>query len=311
MIVTLTDMGEPGSQEVDPDSVGFTLWDGHTLIFSTNWSGSATVEQDLDGGNLQIRTDKLNVAGEQSRTAQAGSTLSNAVLEPLVQEAIGIWAESGLDTQQLSLLDRVDVRTANLGGTTLGSTFGRAVWIDEDAAGYGWFTGNEMTDVRAGRVDLLSVVSHELGHVLDFEHSEDLGVMGPSLAPGTRTVSSGLGREHSPHKAYVIVGSLAADARSYDTPLSAWGKVESFDSSRSAALTESSGFHAPRIAGVTVAALNAEQLFSSIRAVVHDDETDRGSDKAASLKVLVLDSDNDDEEDQDDDLLNAVILKIL
>jgi len=49
--MTLTDKGEPGSS----DTIGFTLWDGNTLVFSSNWSAAKTIEQILAGGNTQVR----------------------------------------------------------------------------------------------------------------------------------------------------------------------------------------------------------------------------------------------------------------
>jgi hypothetical protein len=49
--VSVTDMGEPGSS----DKIGVTLWSGSTLLFSSNWTGTKTLEQVLDGGNLQTR----------------------------------------------------------------------------------------------------------------------------------------------------------------------------------------------------------------------------------------------------------------
>ncbi|HSW42484.1 MAG TPA: S8 family serine peptidase [Patescibacteria group bacterium] len=48
--VTMTDKGEPGAF----DSIGFTLWDGSTLLFSSNWSGAMTTEKVLTGGNLVV-----------------------------------------------------------------------------------------------------------------------------------------------------------------------------------------------------------------------------------------------------------------
>ena len=49
--VRMKDNGEPGST----DLIGFTLWssDG-SLLFSSNWDGIQTIQQVLDGGNLQV-----------------------------------------------------------------------------------------------------------------------------------------------------------------------------------------------------------------------------------------------------------------
>jgi hypothetical protein len=48
--VTLTDKGEPGSS----DTLAVTLWDGNTLLFSSEWDGAQTLEQLLGGGNLVV-----------------------------------------------------------------------------------------------------------------------------------------------------------------------------------------------------------------------------------------------------------------
>ena len=47
----MTDKGKPGSS----DTISFALWDGSKLLFSSNWNGTQTVEQILNGGNLVVR----------------------------------------------------------------------------------------------------------------------------------------------------------------------------------------------------------------------------------------------------------------
>ena len=82
-----------------------------------------------------------------------------------------------------------------------------AVYIDTDAAGHGWYVDATPDDdaevaasadgstwiatadsVAATTVDLLSVILHELGHVVGNEHSTD-GLL-PTLATGVRVVPS-------------------------------------------------------------------------------------------------------------------------
>src|SRR5439155_24157730 len=48
--VSISDNGEPGST----DSIGWTLWNGSTLLYSSKWDGTKTVEQGLGGGNLVV-----------------------------------------------------------------------------------------------------------------------------------------------------------------------------------------------------------------------------------------------------------------
>ncbi len=49
--VTFTDQGKPGK---NGDTIGITVWNGSTLIFSSAWNGASTVEVPLAGGDVVV-----------------------------------------------------------------------------------------------------------------------------------------------------------------------------------------------------------------------------------------------------------------
>jgi Ca2+-binding RTX toxin-like protein len=126
----------------------------------------------------------------------AGTGLDAAAIEAAASEARALWAEQ-LGAGAVGALDAVSIQVADLPGSLVGSTVGGTVWLDRDAAGHGWFRapadsglqllagGGLLTEPRSsadGAIDLLSVVAHEFGHVLGFEHSQAIGALEPHKA---------------------------------------------------------------------------------------------------------------------------------
>ncbi|WPR70278.1 MBG domain-containing protein [Flavobacterium sp. NG2] len=52
MQVNMVDKGEPGNM----DEIGFSLYDGNTLLYSSNWVSSNTIKKILSGGNLVVHS---------------------------------------------------------------------------------------------------------------------------------------------------------------------------------------------------------------------------------------------------------------
>ncbi|MEU1973056.1 VCBS repeat-containing protein, partial [Microbacterium sp. NPDC019599] len=91
--------------------------------------------------------------------------LTDGALAAAVSQASGEWAAAGADVSGIS---------ASIGAfpdATLGQSSGRSIVIDADAAGWGW-----------SRMDLLTVVRHEIGHALGAGHGS--GLMDEYLEPG-------------------------------------------------------------------------------------------------------------------------------
>lgn len=105
--------------------------------------------------------------------------LSQDALAPIVNEAIHRWTKAiNLDDEMLAALSEMDYEIADFNDLTLGLAAGDIIYIDADVAGYGWFVDKTpkddaefvVADSEAdGKIDLLTVVMHELGHVLGFE----------------------------------------------------------------------------------------------------------------------------------------------
>ena len=169
------------------------------------------IRQTSDNGSAEAGTPLISVT-----QYEPVSPLSEAQLAPVVQTAIArsVAAQGGAATASLN---QVTFQIVDLPGSLLGREVGGGlVQIDVDAAGYGWFVdttpwddvefapGNQGNELLAApgspalhRVDLLTVIFHELGHVLGHDH-EDQGIMDDTLPLGTRRLPSELLSESAP-----------------------------------------------------------------------------------------------------------------
>jgi hypothetical protein len=170
--------------------------------------------RDPQPGHMKGKLDVNRSAGElpiyltAGEVGEGGPSLSDADLAATVEQVKDLWrGVPGISDTMFSRLDGVRVGVGNLPGEGLGMMLGDTVLIDADAAGFGWVVDRtpwesseftveaERSVFRAasesaayGSYDLVTVVAHELGHALGFDHHSDerFPVLRDELDPGMR-----------------------------------------------------------------------------------------------------------------------------
>ena len=79
----------------------------------------------------------------------------------MLSQAIANWAAVGAN---VSVLQNVNVQIGALDNNLIGWTSGSTITLDPTADGWGWST--DLSGPTPGKMDLLTVVEHELGHEL-------------------------------------------------------------------------------------------------------------------------------------------------
>ncbi len=172
--------------------------------------------------NVLLRGDDVAYAGGGTPqlaaappASAAAAPLTDAELAPVVAAAVERWSAAPGVVGGAALLRRATFAVSDLPGLMVGQTVGNSIVIDPTAAGYGWFVdGTPLDDAEfdashaagllrapapspaAGRMDLLTVVMHELGHLLgraDIDAEVNpTDLMDTTLPAGVRRLPDGL-----------------------------------------------------------------------------------------------------------------------
>jgi hypothetical protein len=222
--IAATDSDLPGG---GVDRFRIRIWDksnGNAVVYD-NQPGApddAAPVTPVNGGNIRIQGGPNGLllqpgvgAGEVPRPLTAEQ------LAPLVREAIARRAAAGAEPAEVAALELAGVFVVDLPAGYLGLAADGAVLLDVDAAGVGWFVDPTPWDDsefqlpgdqgEQGRLDLLSVILHEFGHLLGHDHDAE-GVMGEALAPGVRLLP-----EHEPADTAAVV--IIPDREDVGAPL--------------------------------------------------------------------------------------------
>ena len=191
---TLTVNGDRTAEADETFKVILSSPVGATIV---NESATVTIIND-DGTALK--------AAETPAMADSPAALTSEDLDAIIAEAVGRW--SAVIPYAGTVLNDVSFRIADYTGLTLGITGHNVILIDSDAAGYGWFVDSTPSDdmefgqtqsAAAGRIDLLTVVMHEMGHVLGFKDTAASDtLMSDELPAGVRYSPAGLAASPTP-----------------------------------------------------------------------------------------------------------------
>ncbi len=235
--------------------------DAATVYHAEGQSGSL-LDADVDGSgavNSKDLADAISAKGDAvgpmalksfpqfqlfagASAAQANApSVTQAQVQALLPEAIAAWQSAGLDATDLRRLEAAKVQVANLGTDILGLEAANVITINQTAAGYNWYVNasprsNQAFSLAgpgadrlagpaspaAGRVDLLTVLEHELGHVIGLsDNNQASDLMDTTLGLGERRAPTAADVTTSIRTLSTINPSASASKATLDAALAA------------------------------------------------------------------------------------------
>lgn len=174
------------------------------LLETDETNNIARIQVEVPSAGSALLLDPPTSSLRTSLAPAPAAALTGRDLMPILTAALARLTMSSGIAHTAALAD-VKVHIADLPGNQLGYAQGRTMWIDVDAAGYGWFVdqtpyddreflkrvaarglGATTTSPAYNRSDLLTVVMHEMGHLLGHEHGDLGSIMEETLPLGTR-----------------------------------------------------------------------------------------------------------------------------
>jgi hypothetical protein len=223
-ISSATESDEPASSDADDDSDARAppVIQAVTATIENESSGSTLEEGSLNvSKEAQItrispteapdvrvlpadEPGSLVVVGDGAN-GESQAPLTDADATVALQHALALWRDFANANDLGERLNNISLSVAELDGNVVGITDGSHITLDPTAAGLGWFVDSTPGDDSEfalllaagrlaatassdafGRIDLHTVLVHEIGHVLGFDHDSSLEVLAGSVRPGQR-----------------------------------------------------------------------------------------------------------------------------
>ena len=192
-------------------------WDGGDRFFEFGYASDTPIIGDWSGSPLAAAEGEVVPTGDVT-------TLRTSDVESIATEALAAWSALPLPERITSSLASVEYVITDLPGAMLGLAEHSTIYLDYNAAGHGWFVDltpavdEEFERIGSGEslralapaasdaMDLLTVVSHELGHVLGLK---DLAPLSESLM--SATLEKGLRRRPGEAERDVVLAGYRTD----------------------------------------------------------------------------------------------------
>jgi uncharacterized repeat protein (TIGR01451 family) len=211
------------NQEAAPDAdvvVGSTNF--QNLVLGHQLSGTTLTVTLSDTANDFVIADAIRVeqmltqvvdVGDSTPLPEAPTLLQQQDVDAIYNDTIAYW--QAIDASAANILTSADVRIADLNGPLLGlaSPVTQTIWLDTNAAGYGWHIDATAATEHSSAIDLAAVFTHELGHLLGLRDLDEPAghdnIMAVSRAVDARRPMSII--DESPYRALTSGLTTTAD----------------------------------------------------------------------------------------------------